>query len=357
MRMLTFLAFGTILFFMGCNSGGGTDGKFDAAAQVKENTQETTGEYTAELTAPPKVPPVIDRTDAKKVIVNLKVIEKTLSIAPDVTYTTAWTYDGTIPGPMIRVREGDLVEVHLSNDPDNKMVHNVDMHAASGPGGGAVASMTPPGKTTVFSFRALKPGLFIYHCSAPPTGEHIANGMYGLIFVQPKEKLPPVDKEFYLVQSEFYTTGKTGDSGLVHFNMDKALAEDPDYVVFDGNTRALVNQNALQAKVGDRIRLFVGDAGPNLVSSFHVIGAIFDNVHQEGGSVINHNVQTTLIPSGGAAIVDFTVHEPGIYTIVDHSIFRAFNKGALAQIKVTGEQNKDIFSGEIKQVDYTPQSK
>lgn len=346
--LLAGMALVGMLFGMSCQTAKTTSPQ----DQIKENTQQTEGSYTAQLTAAPNVPPAIDKKSPQKVIVKMQVKEETLALAPGVEYTSAWTFNGTIPGPFIRVREGDLVEVHFSNSPDSKMAHNVDFHAATGPGGGAEASMTPPGKTSVFSFRALKPGLFIYHCAAPPVGMHIANGMYGLILVEPKAGLTPVDKEFYLVQSEFYTTGKNGEAGPQDFDLEKALAEEPEYVVFDGSVGALTNSKALQAKVGDKIRLFVGNAGPNLTSSFHVIGEIFDNVYMEGGTVVNHNVQTTLIPAGGATIVEFTADVPGTYNIVDHSIFRAFNKGALAQIKVSGNENKDIFSGKIKETDF-----
>jgi nitrite reductase (NO-forming) len=172
--------------------------------------------------------------------------------------------------------------------------------------------------------------------------------MYGLILVEPEDGLPKVDKEFYLLQSEFYTKGKYGRGGLQPFSMEKALEEKPEYVVFNGSVGALVGDKALKVKVGDTIRLFVGNAGPNLVSSFHVIGEIFDLVHVEGGAIPNRNLQTTLVPSGGAAIVEFKVQVPGTYNIVDHSIFRAFNKGALGQIKVEGEEDKEIYSGKIR---------
>lgn len=351
--LLAGMAIGALSFSLSCSTGtNSNNGNLNVEEQVKGNTQKTTGEYTAELTTAPNVPKPITREGPQKVIVNMESIETSLPIAPDVEYMTAWTFNGTIPGPMVRVREGDLVEVHFSNNPNSKMAHNIDFHSATGPGGGAEASTTPPGKTSVFSFRALKPGLFIYHCAAPPVAEHIANGMYGLFLVEPKGGYSPVDKEWYILQSEFYTTGKNGETGPQNFDKDKALNENPDYVVFDGKVGALTFSRALQAKVGDKIRLYVGNAGPNLTSSFHVIGEIFDNVHMEGGSAINHEVQTTLIPAGGTTIVEFTVDVPGVYNIVDHSIFRAFNKGALAQIKVTGKENKDIFSGKIKETDY-----
>jgi nitrite reductase (NO-forming) len=174
---------------------------------------------------------------------------------------------------------------------------------------------------------------------------HMANGMYGMILVEPKAGLPKADREYYVMQSEFYTTGKHGDHGLQQLDMEKGIEEKPTYVVFNGAVGALTGDRALQAKVGERVRLFVGDAGPNLTSSFHVIGEIFDNVYQEGGSVATqHNVQTTLIPSGGATIVEFGVEKPGDLVLVDHSIFRAFNKGALGMLHVTGSDNAKVFA-------------
>ena len=190
-------------------------------------------------------------------------------------------------------------------------------------GGGAGASLTVPGRSSKFSFKAINAGLYIYHCATSPVGMHIANGMYGLIFVEPKEGLPKVDKEYYIVQSEFYTNGKHGAPGLQGFNMEKALTETPDYVVFNGSVGSLTDNKALKAKVGETVRLFVGNGGPNLLSSFHVIGEIFDNVYTEGGTVANQkNVQTTLVPAGGSAIVDFKVEVPSTLILVDHSIFR-----------------------------------
>jgi nitrite reductase (NO-forming) len=215
--------------------------------------------------------------------------------------------------------------------------------------------MTIPGHTSQFSFKALNPGLFVYHCATAPVGMHIANGMYGLILVEPKEGLPKVDKEFYIMQSEFYTKAKFGQVGLTSFDMEKAFDERPDYVVFNGAVGAQMGDNSLQVKVGETIRLYVGNAGPSLTSSFHVIGEIFDKVHVEGGSLINENVATTLIPAGGAAIVEFKCETPGSLTLVDHSIFRAFNKGALAQIKISGKEDHKIYSGKQKDLVYLPE--
>ncbi len=312
-------------------------------------SNEVEGSEEAMLTTAPNVPPLITRTHPTKVIVHLVTKEVIGRLADGVQYQF-WTFNGTVPGPMIRVREGDLIEIHLSNDPSNMMAHNIDLHAVIGPGGGAASSITPPGHTSVFSFKALHPGLFIYHCATPPVPMHIANGMYGLILVQPKEGFPPVDKEYYIMQSEFYTTGSYGDPGLQQFDLQKALDERPTYVVFNGSVGSLVGKNALTAEVGQKIRLYVGNIGPNLISSFHVIGEVFDKVYGEGGSTITeHDIQTTLIPAGGAAIAEFKAEVPGTYSIVDHSIFRAFNKGAVGQLVVTGQNNPLVYSG--KQAD------
>ncbi|MDG2194748.1 MAG: c-type cytochrome, partial [Polaribacter sp.] len=206
-----------------------------------------------------------------------------------------------------------------------------------------------------FSFKTLNPGLYVYHCATAPVGMHIANGMYGLILVEPEGGLPKVDKEYYIMQGDFYTKGENGAPGLQAFDMKKAVDEDADYVVFNGKVGALTGDNAITANVGETVRLYVGNGGPNLVSSFHVIGEIFDKVHIEGGTAINEHVQTTLIPAGGASIVEFKVDVPGTFIIVDHSIFRAFNKGALGMLKVKGAENKKLYSGVKQEGIYNPE--
>ncbi len=302
----------------------------------------------AQLTSPPHVPPPTGRKAPAKVIVELEVVEKEMPISEGVSYTF-WTFGGSVPGSFIRVRQGDTVEFHLKNHPSSKMPHNIDLHGVTGPGGGAASSFTAPGHESQFSFKALNEGIYVYHCATAPVGMHVANGMYGLILVEPPEGLPKVDHEYYVMQGDFYTSGKYREKGLQPFDMEKAIAEQPTYVLFNGAEGALTGDRAITAKVGETVRLFVGNGGPNLVSSFHVIGAIFDQVRYEGGSNIQKNVQTTLIPAGGAAIVKFTARVPGSYVMVDHSIFRAFNKGALAILKVDGPEDKSIYSG--KEVD------
>ncbi|MCE9610815.1 MAG: nitrite reductase, copper-containing [Chthoniobacter sp.] len=316
---------------------------------AKGNDPEIVGEEKAVLTSAPAVPPPIVRKQPTKVVVDLEVIEVVKRMADGVDYLF-WTFGGDVPGKFIRVREGDLVEFHLGNHPTSKMPHNIDLHAVTGPGGGAASSFTAPGHKSQFSFKAMNPGLYVYHCATAPVGMHVANGMYGLILVEPKAGLPKVDKEFYVMQGDFYTQGAFGEEGFQTFDQQKALDEKPSYVVFNGAVGSLVGDKALKANVGETVRLFVGNGGPNLISSFHVIGEIFDHVYQEGGvKATQEQVQTTLVPAGGSAIVDFKLEVPGTYILVDHSLFRAFNKGALGMLKVEGAPNLIAYSG--KEVD------
>ena len=303
----------------------------------------------AVLTSPPFVPPAIKRKTAARVVVHLEVRETIAKLADGVEYTF-WTYGGSVPGSFIRIREGDVVEFHLDNHPSSKLPHNIDLHAVTGAGGGAASTFTAPGHTSQFTFQALNAGLYVYHCATAPVPMHIGNGMYGLILVEPKEGMPPVDKEFYVMQGDFYTTGKYGEEGLQSFDMAKAIDERPPYIVFNGAVGSLVGDKAIGAKVGETVRIYFGVGGPNITSSFHIIGEIFDKVYPEAGmGRPNVNVQTTLVPSGGATIVDFKVDVPGTYILVDHSLTRAFNKGALGMLKVTGPENRVIYSG--KEID------
>lgn len=348
----TLLLFQTLL--SSCNQGGKSGDEDQIGREY--NVTEIKGEERAVLTPPPFVPPPITRNYATKVIVDLEVIEHEMELADGVSYMF-WTFGGTVPGSFIRIREGDFVEFHLKNHPDNKLPHNIDLHAVTGQGGGAEASFVAPGYEATFNFTALNPGLYVYHCATAPVGMHIANGMYGLILVEPREGLPRVDKEFYVMQGDFYTTGNYGESGLQPFDMNKAIREQADYVVFNGRVGALTGNNVLKAKTGETVRLFVGNGGPNLVSSFHVIGEVFDNVYMEGGRLKNHDIQTTLIPAGGSAITEFKVEVPGNFILVDHSIFRAFNKGALGILAVEGEENERIFSHKTEPYTYIPETR
>jgi nitrite reductase (NO-forming) len=337
------------LVLMGCARSETTDSAGPAVADTGGSLHGDFGPpqgdpVHAVLTSPPQVPAPTNRKHPAKVIVELEVIEVDKPIADGVTYTF-WTFGGTVPGSFIRVRQGDTVEFHLKNHPGSKMPHNIDLHGVTGPGGGAASSFTAPGHKSVFTFKALNQGLYVYHCATAPVGMHVANGMYGLILIEPPDGLTPVDQEFYVMQGDFYTVGKYREKGHQAFDMQKAIDENATYVLFNGAESALTGPSALKAKTGQRIRMFVGNGGPNLVSSFHLIGEIFDKVQYEGGTHFQENVQTTLIPAGGAATVEFHTEVPGNYVLVDHSIFRAFNKGAVAILEVSGEPRADIYSG------------
>lgn len=309
-------------------------------AEVPKRTE------TATLTFAPNVPPPIKRRKPALVYVNFETQEKNDTLMEGFETPTSypfWTFNGRVPGPFIRVRKGDTIEVRMVNPKTSKMVHNVDFHAVTGPGGGAVVTAAAPGEKKVARFKMLVPGLFIYHCATPPVADHIANGMYGLILVEPKKGLPKVDKEFYVMQSEFYTKGEFGADGLQEYDPKAGLAEHPTYVVFNGKVGALQNEGALKADVGDKIRIYFGNIGPNLVSSFHIIGEMFDRVYREGGLLdATRNVQTTVVPAGSASTVELHVEVPGNYTLVDHSIFR-IQKGALGILSVSGPDNPDVY--------------
>lgn len=312
------------------------------------------GQEEAALTDAPKVPPPITRDHATKVIVNLEIREEVKDLAPGVQYNF-WTFGGNVPGKFIRVRAGDLIEFHLHNHPGNKNPHNIDLHAVNGPGGGATASLIAPGRSATFTFRALNPGLYVYHCATAPVGMHVANGMYGLILVEPVGGLPKVDHEYYVMQGEFYTQGRNGEKGFQPFSMAKAIDEHAEYVVFNGSVGSLTEEKALRADVGETVRLFVGNGGPNLTSAFHVIGEIFDRVHVEAGALTNENVQTTLVPPGGATIVEFKINTSGNYILVDHALTRAFNKGALGILTAGGEPKPEFYSGKLAEGIYLPE--
>jgi nitrite reductase (NO-forming) len=328
-----------VTFFFSCKSNSEPSSSFD----ISKIDTVLSGTVNAELTDAPMVPKALTYTSPKKVMVELETIEKVMKISDSTEYTF-WTFGGHVPGKFIRVRQGDLVDLTLKNAPDSKVSHSIDLHAVTGPGGGAEATATAPGQSTRFQFRALHPGLYVYHCATGPVGLHIANGMYGLILVEPQSGMTKVDKEFYVMQGDFYTNGKFDGGGLQEFNEQAAIDENPNYVLFNGRVRSLTGPNALKANVGENVRLYVGNGGPNLVSSFHVIGEIFDNVYMEGGTVQNHNIQTTLIPAGGATMVEMKLEVPGVLNLVDHSYFRAGNKGAVAQIKVEGKENHSIYN-------------
>ncbi len=275
----------------------------------------------------------------------LETTEVLAEVAPGITFNY-WTFNNTVPGPLFRVSEGDVVKVTIHNRASNLHNHNVDFHAATGPGGGGAVSVVAPGETKEFYFKAMNSGLYVYHCAVPNMAVHMAHGMYGMILVEPKEGLPKVDKEFYVMQGELYTTGTIGRQGLQIFDAKKMMDGIPEYITFNGRPGGVTGK--MQAKVGDTVRFYVGNGGVAHNSSFHIVGEIFDTVYPEGsmGGALFHNVQTTNVPAGGSSIVEFKVDYPGKYVLVDHALMRT-DKGAWGILEVTGEKDDTIFGGDF----------
>ena len=273
--------------------------------------------------------------------ISLTAREVISEIGEDI-YFNYWTYNNQVPGPMLRVKEGDTIELTLTNDPSSLHSHNIDLHAVTGPGGGATLTNVKPGETKTFRWKALNSGLYVYHCATANISTHNSHGQYGMILVEPKEGLPPVDRELYIMQGELYTEGSLGKKGLAIFDSDALLSGMPNYVTFNGRIETTPR---IKANVGEKIRIYVGNGGVNLISSFHLIGEIFDSVYPEGniGGSIEKNVQTTAVLPGGSSIVEFTLDVPGKYLLVDHALAR-MNKGAWAIIEVSGPENVEIFS-------------
>jgi nitrite reductase (NO-forming) len=295
---------------------------------------------------PTDLPPPIGKRDPQTVRVDLLAAEVEGRLAEGTTFGY-WTFNGKVPGPFIRIRVGDTVDIHLKNSGDSAMMHSVDFHATTGPGGGAAVLQVEPGQEKAMTWKALVPGLYVYHCATPMVAEHIANGMYGLILVEPAESLPKVDREFYVMQGEIYTDIAYGQHGSAEFSVEKLLDERPEYFVLNGSVGALSKLHPLHAKVGDTVRIFFGVGGPNFTSSFHVIGEIFDRVYAFGGAMSKpvEGIQTVSVAPGGAVIVDFKLQVPGNYTIVDHALTR-LERGLAGILSVEGPPNPDIYNGQ-----------
>ena len=269
-------------------------------------------------------PPVAAQGDT--VSVRLIAKQALISIAPDVAYH-AWTFNGTVPGPIIRVRQGQTVNFTLTNE--DQMPHSIDFHAAQTPWSVNYQPVAP-GKSLSFSFKANYPGVFMYHCGTSPAMFHMANGMYGAIIVDPASGWSPA-QEFVVVQSEFYT--RQSPDGSYTLDANKMMQVMPDYVVFNGYANQYKDK-PLQARAGQKIRIFVVNAGPSQFSAFHVIGGIFSDVYVDGNPA-NHTVgdQTITVPPGGGSVVELTIPDAGQYPFVSHS-FSGASTGALGIINV-----------------------
>jgi len=341
----------------------GMEGQFNVAGEAVANAAPTTSsnDYAAQnvpvvannpattgadvVRDPTDVPAPIGDREPTTVRIDLEAVEIEGQLADGTTFTY-WTFNGKVPGPFFRVRVGDTIEVHMRNLTNSTMAHSVDFHAVTGPGGGATMTQTPPGEETTFTAKALNPGLFVYHCATPMVAQHIANGMYGLILVEPEGGLSPVEREFYVMQGEIYTNEAFGSTGHLTENVQALLNEDPEYLVFNGAVGSLTTQKPLKANVGETIRIFFGVGGPNFTSSFHVIGEIFDRVFDQASltSPALTNVQTTIVPPGGATVVEFGLEVPGNYILVDHALAR-LQRGLAGFLVVEGPENPEIFNG------------
>jgi nitrite reductase (NO-forming) len=270
--------------------------ELEAAARATAARQVTTDEISRHPTAMPattdytlydngRYERVVPRGSSLTQEVHFHIAEVTATVVPGATLAY-WTFDGGLPGPMVRARVGDTIDFFLHNPTGSTLPHNVDFHAVNGPGGGAARLATAPGEVSELRFKLLNPGIFVYHCAFPDIPMHISHGMYGLIVVEPEGGLPKVDHEFYLMQSELYTDRgsrkqyvQIKDSGHLEFSSDFGRLEQATFVVFNGRPESITGERALgtfggrKINVGETVRLFVGNIGPNLASSFHVIGA------------------------------------------------------------------------------------
>ena len=342
---------GAALVACGAESALGTGNQSVTASGASASSSSTQGaaatmaagavpDGTARLPLPGVAQPV-GRRAPQVVPVELETRE-VVGLLDDGVAFHFWSFNGTVPGPMIRFRQDDTVELTLKNATDSTATRSIDLHGATGPGGGAAVTQVQPGDHATFRFKALNPGVYVYHCATATVPMDVSCGMYGLFVVEPLEGLPPVDHEFYVMQGDFYPAGSRGDKRLREFDMEKMLDECPEYLVFNGSSGALTGDKAPRAKTGETVRIFFGAGGVNVTSSFHVIGEIFDRVAREGASEWSTNIQTTHVPAGGATIVEFTVQAPGDYTLVDHSLGRVM-KGASGILHVEGSENPEIF--------------
>lgn len=327
-------------------SGGGTASPSpETAASLSDSPTNTLIQTkgTSIVHDPIDLPPPIGTRAPQHVRVDLEAVELDGRLADGTTYTYM-TFNRLVPGPLLRVRVDDTVELHLKNLAANQLAHSIDLHAVTGPGGGSGLTQAPPGEEKVVTFKAIKPGLFVYHCATAMVAEHITNGMYGMILIEPAAGLPPVDREFYVMQGELYTERPFGEYGLQRLSRGKLLAGTPDYLVFNGAVGALTTEHPLQAKVGETVRILFGVGGPNLISSFHIIGEHFDRLYNLASltSPPLTTVQTALVPPGGAALVELKLEVPGRYLLVDHALSR-LEKGLLGFLQVDGPAHPELF--------------
>jgi nitrite reductase (NO-forming) len=343
----------------GCAGSPDNEGDGDPGAADQQTTENGPAAKTPDVETvaadPAAVPDPIDRDEPTTHEVTLTVEEVTAEVEPGVTFDYM-TFDGQVPGPMIRVRQGDTVEVTLENPDGNGMPHNVDFHAVYGTGGGADASMAGPGADNAFAFEARYPGAFIYHCAVPNMDYHISSGMFGMILVEPEGGLPEVDREFYLGQHELYTERDTGAEGHHQFDFDAMAAEEPTYVLLNGEkyAYAAANRGPLQAEVGETARVYLVSGGPNLTSNFHPIGNVWTEAYPNGSVTTTPDefVQTMQVAPGSCFVGTMEFPVPERIKLVDHALSRVARKGLIAEVDVTGQEDESVFDPDANGTDH-----
>lgn len=299
---------------------------------------------------PTDIPDPVEWDDPRHHEWEIQTEEYDVEIEPGVTHRMM-TFEGQVPGPLYRARVGDTV--HLTFDvPEeyNVDIHNIDFHAVYGPGGGGVDTLLEPGDGPAeIEFRLEYPGAHIYHCAPGHHDQHISSGMFGAIVVEPEEGLPAVDREFYFGQHELYTDGQTGEEGHHRWNHEAAMAEDPTYVLLNGEPNRYVEdgtEGPLHAETGETVRVFWANGGPNLVSNPHPIGNVWSRWYDYGDLVsdAHENVEGGALPAGTTAVGEMELPVPGPINLVDHALSRVVHKGLLAQIAVDGEPNDDVYN-------------
>ena len=338
-RVMQALGLGGAASLAGCTSS-----TSPSATEVDDAVRQAAQTRATDTVAadPTELPDPVDRDEPRTVEVELTIEEVVAQIEDGKTFRFL-TYDGQVPGPMVRVRQGDRVRVTVENPPDSQMNHNTDFHAVYGTGGGSIATTAEPGGSNDERVRLEYPGAFIYHCAVPNLDQHISAGMFGMILVEPKEGLPEVDHEFYFGQHELYTDRAAGEEGHHGFDAGAMKAED----LLNGGkfAWAAANQGPLQAAVGESARVYMVTGGPNLSSNFHPIGNVWTEAYRDGAvaSDPERYVQTMKVPPGSCMVGEMDLPVPERIKLVDHALSRVVRKGALAEIDVTGEERPEVF--------------
>ena len=329
----------------GCTANAPTAAETERQRRTMEQQSKPTVDRVA--ADPADIPGPIQRSSPETVEVTLRPEEVTAEIESGVTFDYM-TYNGQVPGPFIRVRERDTVDLTFENPAENALPHNVDFHAVAGPGGGAEATMTAPGETARLRFKATYPGAYIYHCAVPNLDMHISAGMFGIILVEPEGGMPDVDHELYLGQHEIYTDKPAGEEGKHRFDMASMKREEPTYVVMNGEQYAMtpdVHGPAATVSTGDTARVYFVTGGPNLTSSFHPIGNVWEELYPEGSLSADPqtHIQTKPVVPGSTTVVTMNFPVPGKFKLVDHALSRVARKGCMAIVTAEGEEDPEIF--------------